>query len=162
MKNLWNDQEAAPFAGDLLAERVYTSQLLGRDPELVLHGGGNTSVKVREQNFFGEEEEILHVKGSGWDLATIEKAGFAPIRMEVLLKLAALETLSDADMVTQMRAGMTNPAAPTGSIEAILHAVLPFTFVDHTHANAILALTNNARGESRVQEVYGDPAAIRS
>ena len=160
MKNLWNDQEAAPFEGDLLAQRVYTSQLLGRDPELVLHGGGNTSVKITEKTFFGEEEDILHVKGSGWDLATIAKEGFAPIRMAVLMKLAALESLSDADMVTQMRAGMTNPSAPTGSIEAILHAVLPFTFVDHTHANAILALTNNERGEKRVEEVYGDRVLV--
>ncbi len=160
MKNLWNDQEAAPFEGDLLAQRVYTSQLLGRDPELVLHGGGNTSVKITEKTFFGEEEEILHVKGSGWDLATIAQEGFAPIRMDVLMKLAALEFLSDADMVTQLRAGMTDPAAPNGSIEAILHAVLPFTFVDHTHANAILALTNNARGEARVKEVYGDRVLV--
>ncbi len=156
MKNLWNDQEAAAMEGDLLAQRVYTSRLLGANPELVLHGGGNTSVKIREKTFFGEEEDILYVKGSGWDLATIEKEGFSPIRMDVLVKLAALETLSDRDMVAQMRAGMTNPTAPNGSIEAILHAVLPFPFVDHTHANAILALTNNERAEERVRSVYGD------
>lgn len=160
MKNLWNDQEAKALGADLLAQRVYTSQLLGQDAELVLHGGGNTSVKIREKNFFGEEEDILHVKGSGWDLGTIAKAGFAPIRMEVLMKLAALESLSDADMVTQMRAGMTNPAAPTGSVEAILHAAIPFTFVDHTHANAILALTNNDHGEARVKELYGDRVIV--
>ncbi len=160
MKNLWNAEEAAPLEGDLLAQRVYTSQLLGREPELVLHGGGNTSVKIREKTFFGEEEEILYVKGSGWDLASIEKPGFAPIRMDVLMKLAAMERLSDADMVTQLRAGMTDPSAPTGSIEAILHAVLPFPFVDHTHANAILAITNNDRGGSYIKDVYGDRVIV--
>ncbi|NCF84493.1 MAG: bifunctional aldolase/short-chain dehydrogenase [Verrucomicrobiaceae bacterium] len=160
MKNLWNDQNAAALGDDLLAQRVYTSQLLGQDPKLVLHGGGNTSVKIREKTFFGEEEDILYVKGSGWDLETIAKEGFAPIRMDVLMKLAALEMLSDADMVAQMRAGMTNPAAPTGSVEAILHAALPFAFVDHTHANAILALTNNDHGEARVKEVYGDRVIV--
>ncbi len=160
MKNRWNAAEASALGDDLLAQRVYSSQLLGQDPELVLHGGGNTSVKITEQSFFGDEEEILYVKGSGWDLGTIAKEGFAPIRMEVLMQLAALESLSDADMVTQMRAGMTNPAAPTGSIEAILHAVLPFTFVDHTHANAILAVTNHDRGEARVKEIYGSRVLI--
>ncbi len=160
MKNLWNVQEAAALGDDLLAQRVYTSQLLGQDPELVIHGGGNTSVKIREKTFFGDEEDILYVKGSGWDLGTIAKEGFAPIRMDALMKLAALESLSDADMVTQMRAGMTNPAAPTGSVEAILHAALPFTFVDHTHANAILALTNNDHGEARVKEVYGNRVIV--
>jgi rhamnose utilization protein RhaD (predicted bifunctional aldolase and dehydrogenase)/NAD(P)-dependent dehydrogenase (short-subunit alcohol dehydrogenase family) len=161
MNSLWNDQEAASLgADDLLAQRVYTSQLLGRNAELVQHGGGNTSVKARHTNFFGEEEHVLHVKGSGWDLETIAKEGFAPIRMETLLKLAELETLSDSDMVTQMRAGMTDPNAPDGSVEAILHAVLPFTFVDHTHANAILALSNNDHGEARVQEIYGDRVIV--
>ncbi len=135
--------------------RVYTSRLLGREPALVLHGGGNTSVKAKEKNFFGEEEEVIHVKGSGWDLATIEAAGFAPVRMSVLLKLAELPKLSDDDMVVQMRAGMLNPAAPTPSVEAILHAALPFKYVDHTHADAVIALVNNAKGRERVEQVFG-------
>ena len=119
MKSLWSDQEAASWGeADLLGQRVYTSQLLGRDDRLVQHGGGNTSVKVREKTFFGDEEELLYVKGSGWDLETIAKEGFAPIRMETLLKLAELEQLSDSDMVKQMRAGMTDPSAPNGSVEA--------------------------------------------
>ncbi|MGI8604152.1 MAG: bifunctional aldolase/short-chain dehydrogenase [Verrucomicrobiales bacterium] len=156
MKSLWNEEEARPLAaqGDL-AMRVYTSRLLGRDPRLVLHGGGNTSVKVREPNFFGEDEDIIYVKGSGWDLATIEAAGFSPVRMSVLLRLAKCDTLSDFDMVTQMRAAMTDSRAPTPSIEAILHAVLPFKFVDHTHANAIIALTNNPHGAELVNKVFG-------
>ncbi len=155
MESLWNDQEAATFGTDPLGQRVYTSRLLGRNPALVLHGGGNTSVKTVEKDFFGDDIEVCHVKGSGWDLATIERGGFAPVRMSALLKMAELETMTDADMVTQQRAAMLNPDAPAASIEAILHAVLPFRFVDHSHANAIAALTCNAEGEARVRECFG-------
>ncbi|MFN0126234.1 MAG: bifunctional aldolase/short-chain dehydrogenase [Verrucomicrobiales bacterium] len=161
MQSLWNDEEARTWAaqGDL-GTRVYTSRLLGRDPRLVLHGGGNTSVKLREADFFGHELDLIYVKGSGWDLATIDTAGFAPTRMEPLLGLARFESLSDVDMVTQLRAAMTDPNAPTPSIEAILHAVLPAKFVDHTHANAVVALTNNPRGAEKVGEVYGNRALV--
>src|SRR3954462_9131801 len=136
MKSLWNDVEAAACKSDL-ALRVYTSRLLGRDHALVLHGGGNTSVKIRERNLFGDEEDILYVKGSGWDLETIEPAGFAPVRLERALRLATLDQLPDAQMVQELRAAMTTPAAPTPSVETILHATLPFRFVDHTHADAL-------------------------
>src|SRR3954467_13218152 len=125
MKSLWNQQEAAALANNPIALRVYTSRLLGREPALVLHGGGNTSVKVRERNLFGESEHLLYVKGSGWDLATIEAKGFAPVRMDTLLKLAALTELSDTDMVRVQKAAMTDPNAPTPSVEAILHALIP-------------------------------------
>ncbi len=155
MQSLWNDQEAASFGTDLLGQRVYTSRLLGRNPALVLHGGGNTSVKVEENDFFGEPVSLCYVKGSGWDLATIEREGFSPVRMNALLKMAELPAMSDSDMVLQQRAAMTNPNAPAASIEAILHAVLPFRFVDHSHANAISALTCNADGEARVKEIFG-------
>ncbi|MFN0077413.1 MAG: bifunctional aldolase/short-chain dehydrogenase [Prosthecobacter sp.] len=155
MQSLWNDTEAATFGTDLLGKRVYTSRLLGRNPALVLHGGGNTSVKITEQDFFGELVELCYVKGSGWDLATIERAGFSPVRQTALIKMSKLATMSDEDMVTQQRAAMTNPNAPAASIEAILHAILPFRFVDHSHANAISALTCAADGEARVQELYG-------
>ncbi len=155
MQSLWNDQEAATFGTDPLGQRVYTSRLLGRNPALVLHGGGNTSVKVDEKDFFGEPVSLCYVKGSGWDLATIEREGFSPVRMSALLKMAELPTMSDSDMVLQQRAAMTNPNAPAASIEAILHAILPFKFVDHSHANAIAALTGNKDGEARVKEVFG-------
>ena len=89
MRSLWDDDEAARFPDDL-AQRVYTSRLLGRDPALVLHGGGNTSVKLRTANVFGDEEDLLYVKGSGWDLATIEAAGFAPVRLDALKRLSTL------------------------------------------------------------------------
>lgn len=160
MQSLWNDTEAATFGTDALGQRVYTSRLLGRNPELVLHGGGNTSVKVTEKDYFGDSVDICYVKGSGWDLATIERAGFAPVRMEALLKMARLPTMTDEDMVLQQRAAMTNPNAPAASIEAILHAILPFKFVDHSHANAISALTCAKDGEARTKELFGSKVLV--
>jgi rhamnose utilization protein RhaD (predicted bifunctional aldolase and dehydrogenase)/NAD(P)-dependent dehydrogenase (short-subunit alcohol dehydrogenase family) len=159
MKNLWDPSEAAKCSSDLEL-RICTSRLLGRDDTLVLHGGGNTSVKVREKNVVGEEEEILYVKGSGWDLETIELNGFAPVRMAPLLKLAQLESLSDPQMVNELAANVTRAGAPAPSVETILHAVIPHKFVDHTHADALLAITNTADGEARVREIYGDDVII--
>ncbi|MEQ1749547.1 MAG: bifunctional aldolase/short-chain dehydrogenase, partial [Prosthecobacter sp.] len=160
MQSLWNDTEAATFGTDLLGQRVYTSRLLGRNPALVLHGGGNTSVKVTENDFFGDSVDLCYVKGSGWDLGTIEREGFSPVRQDALIKMSKLAIMSDEDMVLQQRAAMTNPNAPAASIEAILHAILPFRFVDHSHANAIAALTCNADGEARVKEVFGSRVII--
>src|SRR5690242_513718 len=102
MKSLWNDAEAAGFPGDL-GQRVYTSRLLGREKSLVLHGGGNTSVKVREKDVLGREQAILYVKGSGWDLEHIEPAGFSPVKLDHLVALSKLERLSDPQMVNEMR-----------------------------------------------------------
>ncbi len=159
MNSLWNDQEAAEYQDDL-GLRVYTSRLLGREPSLVLHGGGNTSVKITERTLLGNEEEILYVKGSGWDLETIDVAGFAPVRMSHLLALAQLDSLSDPQMVNELKTHMTNAAAPTPSVEAILHAVLPHKFVDHTHADALVTLTNTAEGEARIREIYGASVVV--
>lgn len=155
MTSLWNDQEAAQFKGDL-GLRVYTSRLLGRDKSLVLHGGGNTSVKVREANILGEEEEILYVKGSGWDLETIEAAGFSPVRMEYILKLARLKSMTDSQMSNELLTHMTRATAPAPSVETILHALLPHKFVDHTHADAFIAVSNAKDGAARIREIYGD------
>src|SRR3954453_2277478 len=149
MQSLWNDAEAAAFEGPL-AQRVYTSRLLGRDHALVLHGGGNTSVKIRQRDLFGDDEDILYVKGSGWDLETIEPPGFAPVRLARALRLATLGQLSDTQMVQELRAAMIDPSAPTPSVETILHALLPYPFVDHTHADALLTITNTADGARRV------------
>ncbi len=159
MKNLWDPVEADKCTSDL-ERRVYSSRLLGRDATLVLHGGGNTSVKIRERNLLGEEEEILYVKGSGWDLETIQAEGFAPVRMEHLLKLAKVEALSDPQMVNELATQVTRAGAPAPSVETILHAVLPIKFVDHTHADAVLAITNTADGEARIREIYGDDVVI--
>jgi rhamnose utilization protein RhaD (predicted bifunctional aldolase and dehydrogenase)/NAD(P)-dependent dehydrogenase (short-subunit alcohol dehydrogenase family) len=159
MKSLWIDEEAARCQTEL-ALRVYTSRLLGREPALVLHGGGNTSVKVVEQNLFGEEERILYMKGSGWDLGTIEEAGFAPVRLQPMLRLAGLDALSDPEMVNAFCTHKTKASAPTPSVETVLHAVLPFKYVDHTHADAVVTVTNTPGGEARVREVYTDRAII--
>jgi len=159
MKSLWTDAEARLHSTEL-ALRAYTSRLLGRDPELVLHGGGNTSVKLRERNVIGEEEDILCVKGSGWDLATIEAPGFAPVRMAHLLKLAGLEALTDPQMVNELATQVTRAGAPAPSVEAILHATLPYPYVDHTHADALLAITNTPDGERRAREIYGADTVI--
>jgi rhamnose utilization protein RhaD (predicted bifunctional aldolase and dehydrogenase)/NAD(P)-dependent dehydrogenase (short-subunit alcohol dehydrogenase family) len=159
VKSLWNDREAKQYQSDL-GLRVYTSRLLGRDPSLVLHGGGNTSVKIIEKNLVGEEEEILYVKGSGWDLETIAEAGFAPVRMAHLLKLAKLSVLSDSQMVNELKTQMTRASAPAPSVETILHASLPYKFVDHTHADAVISITNTANGCDRIREIYGDDVVI--
>jgi len=155
MRSLWNTKEANKVGKNPLALRVYTSRLLGQNPELVLHGGGNTSVKATVKDFFGDKVDVCYVKGSGWDLGTIEKAGFAPVRQDVLLKMAEIDDLSDTDMVLQQRAAMLDPNAPNPSVEAILHALIPFKFVDHTHSNAVVALTNNPQGKARVEKCYG-------
>lgn len=157
--NLWNDDEAARYPGDL-GLRVYTSRLLGRDKSLVLHGGGNTSVKVRERNLFGEEEDILYVKGSGWDLETIEAEGFAPVRLGPAQRLGTLPRLSDPEMVNELRTSMTRASAPTPSVEAILHAVLPYKYVDHTHADAVVTVTNTPDGLARVREIWGGSVVV--
>lgn len=159
MKNLWDAAEASKCRSDLEL-RVYSSRLLGRDDTLVLHGGGNTSVKVREKNVLGEEEEILYVKGSGWDLETIEVSGFAPVRMAHLLRLAELEALPDPQMVNELATRVTRAGAPAPSVETILHAVIPHKFVDHTHADALLAITNTDDGEARIREIYGDDVVV--
>ena len=159
MKSLWDDEEAAQYLGDL-GLRVYTSRLLGRNPSLVLHGGGNTSVKITESNLLGKVQEILYVKGSGWDLENIDTAGFAPVNMDHLIALSKLENLSDPQMVNELKTHTIKAGAPTPSVEAILHAVLPYKYVDHTHADAIVTITNTAAGPARIREVYGDSVVV--
>ncbi len=159
MKSLWNDAEAAEYKGPL-GPRVYTSRLLGRDKSLVLHGGGNTSVKLQEENLFGETEPILYVKGSGWDLETIEPAGFSPVRLDYVRRLAALPALSDPQMVNELATHMTKAGAPAPSIETILHGLLPARYVDHTHADAVLSVTNAPDGEKRIREIFGDRVVV--
>ncbi len=156
MKSLWSDREAAAHGDDPLELRAYTSRLLGREPDLVLHGGGNTSVKTTAADLFGNTHRVLYVKGSGWDLETIEAPGFAPVRLDALLSMAELEQLDDADMVRAQRAAMLDPNAPSPSVEAILHALIPFEYVDHTHADAVVSVTNTPNGEEAIRDLYGE------
>lgn len=160
MKSLWSDSRADELADSPLQLRVYGSRLLGQQPDLVLHGGGNTSVKITEKNLFGVDEEILYVKGSGWDLGSIEAEGFAPVRLAVLRHMATYDQLSDSDMVRLQRAAMTDPYAPNPSVEAVLHAIIPFNYVDHTHADAVVTITNTPGGEDKIRQLYGDRVLI--
>src|SRR3954467_3780617 len=161
MKSLWNGSEAASFEKQgPLGLRVYTSRLLGRDKSLVLHGGGNTSVKLCEKNLFGEDEDVLYVKGSGWDLETIEPAGFTPVALGYVRKLAGLAQLSDPQMVNELNTHMLRAGAPSPSVETILHAILPHKYVDHTHADAVLSVSNAPDGEKRIREIYGERVVI--
>ncbi|WP_420610707.1 bifunctional aldolase/short-chain dehydrogenase [Candidatus Poriferisodalis sp.] len=161
MLNRWDASEAARWAelGDL-GEITYGSRLVGADPALVLHGGGNTSIKGHSTDAWGEPVPTLWVKGSGWDLATIEPPGFAPLRMEPVRRLAELAALSDTEMVNQLRIHLLDASAPNPSVEAILHALLPHRAVLHSHADAVLALTNTADGDARVRDLWGDRAVV--
>ena len=163
MKSLWSDAEAAKFAAPQfgsLGLRVYSSRLLGRDKSLVLHGGGNTSVKLREKDLFGEEREVLYVKGSGCDLETIGPEGFTPVDLACMQKLARLPALSDPQLLNQLNTHKLNAAAPSPSVETLLHAILPQAYVDHTHADALLAISNAPQGESRIREIYGEQVIV--
>jgi rhamnose utilization protein RhaD (predicted bifunctional aldolase and dehydrogenase) len=148
VENLWTAEEACNYKTDLEL-RVFSSNLLGRSDELVLHGGGNTSVKSMVDG-----EEILFVKGSGWDLVSIEEKGFAPVKMSTLLEMAKLETLSDTDMVLGQKKAMIDATAPNPSVEAILHALIPFKVVDHTHADAVVTISNSVNGQEHITSLF--------
>ncbi len=143
-----------------LALRVYTSRLIGSEPELVLHGGGNTSAKAKVTTLLGEEMEVIFIKGSGWDLGSIEPAGFPALDLEYLRKLRSLSSLSDEEMVNQFRTHLLDAASPTPSIETLVHAFLPHAFIDHTHADAIVTLTNQQQGEALLREALGTEIAV--
>ncbi|HEX4532714.1 MAG TPA: bifunctional aldolase/short-chain dehydrogenase [Rhizomicrobium sp.] len=168
MKSRWSDTDAQDFIkryaekgiGEELALRTYTTQLLGGDPRLVLHGGGNTSVKLKARDLLGDEVEVIHIKGSGWDMGNIEPAGLPAVRLEPLRRLRALPKLSDEDMVNFQRLNLLDAAAPNPSVECLLHAFLPHKFIDHTHSTAVLALTDQPDGEKKVAEVYGNRVAV--
>jgi rhamnulose-1-phosphate aldolase/alcohol dehydrogenase len=167
MQSKWSAAEAQDYVkryadkganGDL-ALRTYTTRLLGRDPHLVLHGGGNTSVKTRAKDMLGEEVEVIHIKGSGWDMGEIEPAGLPAVKLEPLRKLRKLDKLSDEDMVNYQRINLLDSTSPNPSVETLLHAFLPHKFIDHVHSTAVLALTDQPDGEAVVREVYGDRVA---
>ena len=163
MKNLWNDAQAEDLVAAYakkgiardLALRVYTTRLLGGEPRLVLHGGGNTSMKTRVTDLVGDEWDVLCVKGSGWDMGVIEPQGLPAVKLAPLLKARALKSLSDEDMVSLQRANLIDPSSPNPSVETLLHAFLPHRFVDHTHSTAILAFVDQEDSEPLCREVFG-------
>ena len=168
MENCWSDAGAARAVEEYGAEgvsqdlafRVYTTRLLGSEPRLVLHGGGNTSVKSTAVDLDGRELDVLYVKGSGWDMGTIEPPGLPAVQLAPLLDLSELDELSDEEMVNFQRRNLLDSAAPNPSVETLLHAWVPHKFIDHTHANAGLVLTDQPHGEAICRELYGDRMAI--
>jgi rhamnose utilization protein RhaD (predicted bifunctional aldolase and dehydrogenase)/NAD(P)-dependent dehydrogenase (short-subunit alcohol dehydrogenase family) len=164
MENRYSEDDAKRLVTELgvpetLALRTYTARLLGKVPDLVVHGGGNTSAKATVRDRFDREIDVLYVKGSGWDLGTIEPAGHPAVRLAPLRELRRVAALSDEDMVRELRSALIDPGAPTPSVEALLHAFLPARFVDHTHADAVLALADQPNGERLCRDVYGDGLA---
>ncbi len=167
MFSLYQAEEAKTFVQDLgpdhgedLALRVYTSRLLGRDPRLVLHGGGNTSVKSRVTETTGETTDVIFVKGSGGNLATIGPKSFPAVRLARLLRLCELPSLSDEQMVMELGGGRVDPSRPQPSVETLVHALVPGKFVDHSHSDALLAITNQPDGAARVRELYGEEVLL--
>lgn len=157
MRNLWDD---TVDHGDAIDECVYGSRLMGADPSLVLHGGGNTSVKAAWTDITGATIDALYVKGSGWDLASIEAPGFTPLPLDRLAALLELDALADPDMMAALSAARLDPAAPQPSVESLLHALIPHRAVQHSHADVIVTLTNLADGEERVRDALGDDVVV--
>lgn len=167
MKGRWSDAEAGAAverwggeSGSLLALRTYSARLIGSDSSLVLHGGGNTSAKGLMRDIRGEERRAVYIKGSGWDLATIEPAGHVSCDLEALERLRGVPKMSDEQMVNEVRRARWDSQAPNASIEALLHAWIPDAFIDHSHADAIVALTNSSEGETAVLEALGGDVAL--
>ena len=165
--NLWNEKNKNKCINILgntqfdidLGSRVYTSRLIGSIPDLVMHGGGNTSCKTHTKNIFNENIEVICVKGSGWDLETIEAKGLPSIRLAPLLELRKLKKLSDENMVNLQRANLLDSQSPNPSVETLLHAFLPHKFVDHTHATPFLILANLPNYKKIVDEIFGSKLA---
>src|SRR6266545_3320850 len=156
MQNLWRDDEVRGLEGiDLL---VYRSRLIGRDANLVVWGGGNTSIKHHETDHRGRKVRVMRIKGSGSDLKTIETTHFPGIRLDDLEPIGQREAMTDEEMVAYLVHCLMEPGSPRPSIETLLHGFVPHPHIDHTHADAILALTNTVDGRRHVEAVYGHEA----
>src|SRR6476619_5347714 len=163
MKSAWVDRDAKAAldnwakagVGQDLALRIYSTRLLGREPKLVLHGGGNTSVKARVKDLLDEDVDVLCVKGSGWDMASIEPAGMPAVRLAALLKLRSRSAMPDDEMVRLQRAALIDPHSPNPSVETLLHAFIPHKFIDHTHATAVLSLIDQTDSDVLCAETFG-------
>jgi len=168
LKNNWSNSEAKKYINKYkklghskdMALRVYTTRLLGRNRELVLHGGGNTSVKTNIKDIDGKNYEVLCVKGSGWDMAEIEPEGLPAVKLQPLLALKNKKNLSDEDMVIYQKRNLINIKSPNPSVETFLHAFLPFKFVDHTHSDAIMNVTNRPGGLQFCKKIFGKSVSI--
>ncbi len=167
MKSLWSDKEAAEYVAryaekgvaEDMALRVYTTRLLGGDPNMVLHGGGNTSVKTVMKDTIGDPVDVICVKGSGWDMGDIEPPGLPAMKLHELRRLRKLDKLSDEEMVNFQRINLLDAAAPNPSVETLLHAFLPHKFVDHSHSSAVVSITDQPDGDALSREVFGENMA---
>ena len=168
MKNRWSHRGVKSFVdkyvsrtiSEDLALRVYSSRLLGSEPKLVLHGGGNTSVKTKIFDIVGKETEVLYVKGSGCDLKNIEPGGFPAVRLMPIREVLSLESMTDEELENVQRTNLLDASAPNPSVETLLHAFLPHKFVDHTHANAVLTLTDQISGDQICRDIFGDTVGL--
>jgi len=168
MKNNWKNIDAKNYIkkykekniSEDLALRIYTTHLLGKNNELVLHGGGNTSLKTTTKNIFNENIDVMHVKGSGWDMGIIDYPGLPAVELKPLLKTKKLSKLNDFDMVNLQRKSLLDSKSPNPSVETLLHAFLPFKFVDHTHANAILSLIDQPNDVEICKKIFGNKLGI--
>ena len=168
MKNLWNNKTAQQYVSEYkkkkinkdLALRIYTTHLLGRNPKLVLHGGGNSSVKSVGKNLYKENVDLIYVKGSGWDMSNLNELGMPGLELKPLLKTEKLNDLNDNDMVNLLRSNLINANSPNPSVETLLHAYLPFKFVDHTHSNAFLSILNQPNSQAIIKKIFGNKLGI--
>ncbi len=167
MHSRWKDADArgtveryAGAAPEAVALRVYTSRLIGAEPDLVLHGGGNTSVKGPHRTLLGDTVDCLWVKGSGSSLDKVEPRDFPALDLAYLRRLRSLPALTDEEMVNQLRTHLFDASSPNPSVEALLHAFLPHTFVDHSHADAVLAVTNQPDGAKMAVDAMGDDVVV--
>ena len=168
MKSLWNNKTAFKYISEYkkkninkdLALRIYTTHLLGKNPKLVLHGGGNSSVKSQGKNLFNKNVNLIYVKGSGWDMSNLNEHGMPGLELDPLLESKKLNTLKDIDMVNYLRSNLINSNSPNPSVETLLHAYLPFKFVDHTHSNAFLSILNQPNSQAIIKKIFGKKIGI--
>ena len=168
MKNLWNNKIAQQYVSQYkkkniskdLALRIYTTHLLGKNPKLVLHGGGNSSVKSLGKNLYKKNVDLMYVKGSGWDMSNLNELGMPGLELKPLLETIKLNELNDNDMVNLLRSNLINANAPNPSVETLLHAYLPFKFVDHTHSNAFLSILNQPNSQALITKIFGNKLGI--
>ena len=168
MKNLWNKKIANDYIRKYakkkiskeLALRIYTTHLLGSEKKLVLHGGGNTSLKETQKDIFNRMTKVMHIKGSGWDMSNLTEEGMPTVLLDPLLKTLVFKKMTDKNMVNFLRNNLLNPSSPNPSVETLLHAFLPHKYIDHTHSNAILSLVNLKNSKTILKKIFGNKLTI--
>ncbi|GGF96310.1 bifunctional aldolase/short-chain dehydrogenase [Paenibacillus abyssi] len=155
VQSLWDTSKAAELQGGL-DELVYRSNLIGTDRRVCNWGGGNTSSKTIVKDFRGRDVEVMYVKGSGSDLATMKAGNFTGLRMDDIRPLFERSEMPDEEMVAYLANCMIDAKHPRASIETLLHAFLPFKHVDHTHPDAIISLCCADNGKEIARDIFGE------